>query len=48
MGIVGDYWHGPKFLGTKEKDKMQTRELEKIGQIVIRLSETEIQMVLDC
>jgi len=39
----GDYWHGPEFPETLEKDRMQTRELEKLGHIVIRLRESDIQ-----
>jgi len=39
----GDYWHGPDFPDTIEKDQMQVRELEKLGYVVIRLWETEIE-----
>jgi hypothetical protein len=39
----GDYWHGPEFPEIQEKDEMQVRELEKLGYIVIRLSETDIE-----
>jgi very-short-patch-repair endonuclease len=39
----GDYWHGPEFPETQEKDKMQTKELEKLGHIVIRLWESDIE-----
>jgi hypothetical protein len=36
----GDYWHGPDFPETIEKDAMQRNDLEKQGYIVIRLWES--------
>jgi hypothetical protein len=39
----GDYWHGPEFPETAEKDIMQIRELEKKGHVVLRLAEEDIQ-----
>lgn len=39
----GDYWHGPDFPETIEKDAMQRNELEKQGHIVIRLWESDIE-----
>ncbi len=39
----GDYWHGPDFPETLEKDAMQVRELCALGHVVIRLRESEIQ-----
>jgi len=39
----GDYWHGPEFPETQEKDEMQVRELERLGHVVIRLWEADIE-----
>jgi very-short-patch-repair endonuclease len=39
----GDYWHGPEFPERQEGDKRQTKELEKLGYVVFRLWESDIE-----